>query len=142
MYHRIVVPTDGSATAEAAMDHAIDLAERYEAGIHVLHVIDSWQYDTSIDSAVEPLRERGQEYVERLAETASDETVPITTAIEIGRPARHILGYVDEHDADLIVMGTRGRGGLPDRLLGSVTNYVVTHAAVPVHVVPPADEDT
>lgn len=142
MYDRILVPTDGSATAEAAMEHAIDLARRYEADVHVLHVIDSWQYDTSIESAVEPLRERGDEYVERLAETASDDASPITTAVEVGRPARHILAYVDEHDINLVVMGTRGRGGLPHRLLGSVTNYVVTHAAVPVHVVPPADRDT
>ncbi|WP_369335372.1 universal stress protein [Halostella sp. PRR32] len=39
-------------------------------------------------------------------------------------------------------MRTRSRGGLPQRLLGSVTNYVVTHAAVPVHVVPTADQKT
>jgi nucleotide-binding universal stress UspA family protein len=124
------------------MEHANDLARRYEADVHVLHVIDSRQYDTSIESAVDPLRERGEEYVEQLVETATDVTTPITTAVEIGRPARHILAYVDEHDVDLVVMGTRGRGGLSHRLLGSVTNYVVTHAAVPVHVVPPAEENT
>jgi nucleotide-binding universal stress UspA family protein len=39
------------------------------------------------------------------------------------------------------VIGTRGRGGLQHRLLGSVTDYVVTHAAVPVHVVPEPDRD-
>ena len=55
MYDRILVPTDGSATAEAAMEHANDLARRYEADVHVLHVIDSRQYDTSIESAVDPL---------------------------------------------------------------------------------------
>jgi nucleotide-binding universal stress UspA family protein len=41
MYNRILVPTDGSATAEAAMERANDLAKRYEADVHVLHVIDS-----------------------------------------------------------------------------------------------------
>ena len=85
------------------MEHANDLAKRYEADVHVLHVIDSWHYDTSIESAVEPLRERGEEYVEQLAETATDVTTPITTAVEVGRPARHILAYVDEHDIDLIM---------------------------------------
>jgi nucleotide-binding universal stress UspA family protein len=142
MYNRILVPTDGSATAEAAMEHAVDLATRYEADIHVLHVIDTLQYDTSIESAVEPLRERGEEYVEQLVKTVPDTTISITTEIEVGRPARSILAFVDEHDIDLIVMGTRGRGGLPRRLLGSVTSYVVTHAPVPVHVVPPADQKT
>lgn len=140
MYNRILIPTDGSATAEAAMDQAVDLAGKYDASIHVLHVIDSWHYDTSIESAVEPLRERGEEYVQPLVETAAGSDISTTTAIEIGRPAHEILEYVDEHGIDLIVMGTRGRGGLPRRLLGSVTDYVVTHADVPVHVVPAAEE--
>lgn len=141
MYDRILVPTDGSATAEAAMAHALDLAERYGADVHVVHVIDSWAYDTSIESAVAPLRKDGEEYVERLLEAAAGSDVPVTTAVEVGRPARHVLEYADAHDVDLVVMGTRGRGGLPRRLLGSVTDYVVTHADVPVHVVPAADRD-
>ena len=140
MYARILVPTDGSETAEAAMTHAIDLGERYDADIHVLNVINSWRYDTSIESAVEPLREEGEEAVERLADVAADADVTVTTAVEIGNPAAHILEYVDEHGVDLIVMGTRGRGGLPRRLLGNVTQYVTTHASIPVHVVPPATE--
>lgn len=141
MYTRILVPTDGSATADVAMEHAIDLAEKYRADIHVLHVINSWQYDTSIESAVEPLRKESNEYVQRLSETATDTDTSVTSAIEIGKPAHHILEYVDEHDIKLIVMGTRGQGGLPRRLLGSVTDYIVTHADIPVHVVPTAHEE-
>lgn len=141
MYNRILVPTDGSATADAAMEHAIDLAEKYNADIHILHVINSWQYDTSIESAVEPLRKESNEYVKRLSEAAMDVDIPVTSAIEIGKPAHHMLEYVNEHDIELIVMGTRGQGGLPRRLLGSVTDYIVTHADVPVHVVPTAHED-
>jgi len=140
MYERILVPTDGSATAEAAMEQATALATTFDAEVHVLHVIDTRRYDTSIESAVEPLRERGEEYVERLAEIAGAADVPFTTAIELGRPAHRILEYVTEHDLDLVVMGTRGRGGLPLRLLGSVTDYVVTHADVPIHVVPAVGE--
>jgi len=140
MYERILVPTDGTATAEAAMEHALDLARRYDADVHVLHVIDDWRYDTSIESAVAPLREEGEAYVERLEAAATDASVPVTTAVELGKPGQDVLDYVGDHDVDLVVMGTRGRGGLPRRLLGSVTQYVVTHAAVPVHVVPPTDE--
>jgi nucleotide-binding universal stress UspA family protein len=139
MYARILVPTDGSPTADAAMAEAIELAGAFDAEINVLHVIDSRQYDTSIESAVAPLEAEGEAYVERLEETAADADVPVATAIRVGRPARLILEYADEHDVDLVVMGTRGRGGLQHRLLGSVTDYVVTHAAVPVHVVPTRD---
>jgi len=139
MYERILVPTDGSGSAVAAMEEAIDLATPGSTEVHVLHVVDAWRYDTSIESAVEPLREEAEPFVERLAGMAEDAGLPVTTAIEVGRPAHHVLEYADAHDVDLIVMGTRGRGGLPRRLLGSVTQYVVTHADVPVHVVPAAE---
>jgi len=136
MYDRILVPTDGSQTASAAMSAAVEIASRDGAEIHVLNVINTRYYDTSIDSAVEPLRERGERYVDALAELAADADVSVTTAIELGRPARVILEYVDDHDVDLVVMGTSGRGDLERRLLGSTTEHVVTHADVPVHVVP------
>lgn len=138
-YRRILVPTDGSETASVAMEAAVELAVTFSADVHVLHVVDSWRYDTSIESAVEPLREEGEALVERLVELAEAADVPVTAAVEVGRPAHHVLEYADEHDVDLIVMGTLGRGGLPRRLLGSVTQYVVTHASIPVHVVPSAE---
>ena len=140
MYDRILVPTDGSGSAARAMAEALDLAEQSGATVHVLHVIDSRFYDTSIDSAVEPLRNEGEEYVEDLAAMAEDAGVDVTTAVEVGRPARRILEYVSDNDVGLVVMGTRGRSELSRRLLGSVTKYVVTHADVPVHVVATVDE--
>lgn len=141
MYELILVPTDGSATAEAAMEQAIALATTFDADIHVLHVIDSRRYDTSIESAVEPVRERGEKYIQRLVEIAADAETPLVTAIEIGRPAHQVLEYVTDHDIELIVIGTRGQGGLPRRLLGSVTDYIVRHADIPVHVVPATERD-
>jgi len=136
MYDRILVPTDGSKTAGAAMSAAVEFASRDDAEIHVLHVINTRYYDTSIESAVEPLREEGERYVDSLAELAAGAGVTVTTAVELGRPARAILAFVDDHDVDLVVMGTSGRGDLERRLLGSTTEHVVTHADVPVHVVP------
>ena len=140
MYSNILVPTDGSGSAAGAMAEALDLAEQSGATVHVLHVIDSRFYDTSIDSAVEPLRNEGEEYVEDLAAMAEDAGVDVTTAVEVGRPARRILEYVSDNDVGLVVMGTRGRSELSRRLLGSVTKYVVPHADVPVHVVASVDE--
>jgi nucleotide-binding universal stress UspA family protein len=67
--------------------------------------------------------------------------VPSTTELALGRPARAILSTVADRDVDLVVIGTRGAGGLPRRLLGSVTTYVVTHADVPVHVVPATTDE-
>lgn len=138
MYKRILVPTDGSEHAEAAVDHALDLAEKYDADVHAVHVINTRRYDTSIESQVAPLRRKGKKYLRRVEEATTGSDVPVTTAMEMGRPGRALLEYADGHGVDLVVMGTRGRGGLPRRLLGSTTNYLVTHADIPVHVVPPA----
>jgi len=141
MFERILVPTDGSRTAETAMAQALDLAAAHGSAIHVLHVVDAWRYDTSIESAVDPLRAEGERFVDRLARTAGDGETEVTTAVEVGRPAQGILAYADEHGIDLVVIGTRGKGGLPRRLLGSVTDYVVTHAEIPVHVVPARNDE-
>ncbi|WP_318568330.1 universal stress protein [Salinigranum marinum] len=139
MYDRILVPTDGSPSAEAAMDHALALAEAFDAELRLLYVINTRRYDTSIESAVDPLEREGERCLDRLVAAAGETDTPITTDIELGRPARTLLSSVDAHDVDLVVMGTRGEGGLPRRLLGSVTEYVVTHADVPIHVVPSVD---
>jgi len=138
MYDRILVPTDGSETATAAMREAVALAARDDAEIYVLTVINTRTYDTSIESAVEPLRKRGEGFVDNLAALANDAGVTVTSAVELGRPARTILDYATDHEVDLVVMGTTGRGGLERRLLGSTTEYVTAHAEVPVHVVPAA----
>lgn len=141
MYDRILVPTDGSPTATAAMDEAIALAERDDAAIHVLTVINTRAYDTSIESAVDPLRERGEGFVDDLATRATEAGVPVETDVVLGRPARTILRDAEDHDVDLVVIGATGHGGLERRLLGSTTEYVTTHAAVPVIVVPTAGRD-
>lgn len=140
MYERILVPTDGSENADAAMEHALALATEHGAEIHLLHVINTRRYDTSIESQVAPLRTKGNRYIEHHVEAAAETDVTLTTAMELGKPAATILAYVEEHGVDLVVMGTRGQGGLARRLLGTTTNYVVTHADVPVYVVPAGTE--
>ena len=137
MYDRILIPTDGSENAEAAMEHALDIATLHGAELHVLHVINTRRYDTSIESQVAPLRRKGSQYIERLVEQAAETSVSLTTAMELGTPAATILEYAGEHDVDIVVIGTRGHGGLARRLLGSTTRYVVANADVPVFVVPP-----
>lgn len=98
MHDRILVPTDGSETAQSVMDHALDLAVTYETDIHLLHVINTRQYDTSIESQVAPLRRKGRTYLDQLEERAEDTDIDVSTAIEVGRPAQEILTYADAND--------------------------------------------
>ena len=145
MYDRIVLPVDGSDEAMAASDHAIDLADKYDATLHVLHVVDTRAYDAEgiTQTVIEPLETRGERAVESVAEIAADRGLDrVETAVIQGEPHETILEYVDDHDIDLLVMSTHGRTGVKRYLLGSVTEKTIRTAPVPVHVVRVAEDDT
>ncbi|WP_058366701.1 universal stress protein [Haloparvum sedimenti] len=144
MYDNILVPTDGSPASDAAIDHAIDLAKRYDARVHALYVVDGAAYSTLEAGAqvvVEALEKEGEEATERVAEAATDAGVETVTTVTTGTAYRSISDYVAENDIDLIVMGTHGRRGLDRYLLGSVTERVVRTSDVPVMTVRQSDED-
>lgn len=134
MFDRVVVATDGSESVERAIDVGLDVADRFDAEVHAVTVIDT----TEVDSAPQTLREEYRVALESQAETALDrvssrEDAPaITTAIREGRPETEIRAYTREVDADLLVSGTRGRHGEHRPLLGSVAEHLVRSASVPV----------
>lgn len=125
----------------SATEHAINLAGTHDARLHVLYFIDALRYDTSIESAVEPLEEEGEAVVDRIVESAERAGVNVTSTIEIGRPTELIVEYAVEHDVDLIVMNTRGSVGIYELLRGSVTSAIIRRSEVPVYSVPLDDVD-
>lgn len=136
MYDDILFPTDGSESAEGAFEHVLSLAERYDARIHVLYVVNTNYSDVGATgrTTITSLRERGESVVEEAKRRATAEGIDVVTRIEEGDPYREVLEYAAE-SADLIVMGTRGRSGIDRYLLGSVTEKVVRTADVPVFTV-------
>ncbi|QHS16422.1 universal stress protein [Halopenitus persicus] len=144
MYDQILVPTDGSPAANAAIDHAIDLAKRYDARIHALYVVDGSAYSTleaGSEIVLEALESEGEEATDRVAEAAAEAGVETVTSVVNGTAYRTITEYVDDNAIDLIVMGTHGRQGIDRYLLGSVTERVVRTADVPVLTVHKNDDD-
>jgi len=144
MYSEILVPTDGGPASEAAIEHAIDLADRYDARLHALYVVDGAAYSTleaGAEIVVEALEAEGEEATERVADAAADAGVECVGSVTSGTAYQSIRDYVGEHDIDVVVMGTHGRKGLDRYLLGSVTERVVRTSDVPVLTVrQPADE--
>lgn len=134
MYNQIVIPTDGSDAAERAAGKALDFAEHYGADVHAVYVVDTTIYDLqdAPRSIVGLLKEGGQEAVEAIADDARERNLPVTADVLRGIPEEEIRDYVDGVDADLLVMGTRGRGAGPDRLLGSTTARVLRRTETPV----------
>jgi nucleotide-binding universal stress UspA family protein len=135
MYSDILVPTDGSDAAEAAVNHAVRLASNHDARLHGLYVVDSGSYATmEIGSAMitDALRTEGERSVGVVADAAAAAGVDAVTDIVEGPIADGVLDYAADHGIDLIVMGTHGRSGLDRYLLGSVTERVVRSSTVPV----------
>ncbi|MGQ4555867.1 universal stress protein [Halobellus sp. GM3] len=144
MYDRILVPTDGSECADRAVDHAIDIASQYGAELRVLSVIDARDMShsapaISIEQVEKALRERAESVIGDVADRAEEAGVSVITAVEPGIPDDVVVEYANEHDCDLIVMGTHGRTGLERYLLGSVTERTVRRADVPVLTVRQTD---
>ncbi|WP_224448565.1 universal stress protein [Haloprofundus salilacus] len=145
MYDSILVATDGSGPSEAAVDRALDLAQRYGATLHAISIVDTRVY-TDVDVRSEPvldtLEEQSQNAVDAVAEAsaAADADVPVVTDVVHGSPASGIVDYATEHDVDLVVVGTHGRHGVRRVLLGSVAERVVRNAPVPVLTVGGGDE--
>jgi len=132
----ILCPTDFSEPSRAATEYALELARRFDARLQLLFVVENpVLYSPALGGYVPKAED-----LERFAQTALDNWVlPDDAAgIEIerrwvhGHPYAQIVGEAREHDVDLIVMGTHGRGFLPHLLLGSVAERVVRYAPCPV----------
>lgn len=139
MYDQILVAVDGSEHARTAVTHAIDLADRYDATLHALYVIETrTAYDNAIidpDERREVLREDGESELADVRERATAAGVEVQTAIEEGAPPEEILAYLDEHDIDAVCMGERGQSDFKTVLLGSATETVIHETDIPVIVV-------
>jgi nucleotide-binding universal stress UspA family protein len=137
MYDNILVPTDGSEYADHATEHALSLAERFDATVHALRVVDiamlAGPFNAGgVDTAfVDRVRKQARTDIERVENRWG---VPDRFRGEVrdGTPSTTILSYVDEHDIDLVGMGTHGRTGLRRFVLGSVTEHVLRASSVPV----------
>jgi nucleotide-binding universal stress UspA family protein len=137
----ILVPTDFSETADAALGYAKRLAGRVGASVHLLHVFrDPYAPALYVPEVYAPVpietRERAlNEARARLAERlTADEEVYFrgTRTLVAGLAANQIAKYAADHGMTLIVMGTHGRRGVSHLLLGSVAEHVVRTAPCPV----------
>ena len=153
MYEHILIPTDGSDVAELAVEHALDLAERYDAEVHALYVVDIDSVNLGLGTEkvdrlkqgrfdeMEELKSKANEATGVVAARGAERDVNVIEHVAGGRPHTVIADYADDHGMDLIVMGSHGRAGVRRALLGSVTERTLRSTHVPVLVVDYLDED-
>lgn len=148
--HRILVPTDFSEPAHAALKWATTLAKEFDSRVHLLHVVpEPYAYPWGTELSSLPLNEilsQSEEAArQRLGELAAETGLPadrLATTAVVGTPVDQVIALVKEEKIDLVVLGTHGRGPVGHFLLGSVAERVVRRSPVPVLTVhgdlPPA----
>ena len=139
---RILLATDGSPHAELAARTAVDLAEKIGARLHVVAVGRTFPtavYDVYAEARSEDLRREAQEILDEQVRKIEEAGGSVAIAhLRMGeRRDEAIVHLAEEIDADLIVIGSRGFGGMKRALMGNVADSVVRHAHCPVLVVRP-----
>jgi nucleotide-binding universal stress UspA family protein len=134
--HTILAATDFTAASERPLEYAGELARRFAARLHVIHVLEE-PFPTASEVYVAELPEfrerRRVDARRRLDEIVAALTdVAATSDIPTGNPAAQIVQSAAAIGADLIVIGTHGRGALAHLVMGSVAERVVRTAPVPV----------
>src|SRR5215216_80692 len=143
---KILLATDGSEEADLALQTATDLAKSTDSQLHIVYIeAASYVFPTTDWETFggEELPTRLDEVAKEAAKTKVDEQVQKVRATDgeiagaharVGFPDAEIVDLAEELGAGLIVMGSRGLGGLRRTLLGSVSDSVVRHAHCPVLV--------
>ena len=126
---KILLATDGSKDAELAASTAIELANKTGSELHVVHIVDLVS-SVVLDEA--EARELLDALVKRLEDAGS---VSAQAHLSEGVPAAEIVALGEDIDAGLIVVGSRGLGGVRRALMGSVSDAVTRHAHCAVLVV-------
>lgn len=129
---RILCPVDFSAFSDSAVGYASTLAQEAGAKLYLVHVDESQvPYDAGYAGYIPQLDPEAIK--EKLAEVqptlAGIETEHVMLS---GRAADALVDFANDHDIDLIVMGTHGRTGVARLVMGSIAEAVVRHAACPV----------
>jgi len=139
MYDDILIPTDGSHGANAALEHGIEIASQWDATLHALYVVDTRVARSG--PLLETLRDEGQRAVREVEVAGTQAGLTVVTEISEGNPHEEILVYVSEHGIDMIIMGTHGRTGIDRVVMGSVAERVVRRSPVPVLTVRGEEQD-
>jgi len=140
MIKKILLATDGSANSRKALGFAVDMASRYDAELHVLHVIQNMEVPLEVleyISAEEIEDSPASFYLEKIGKKIIKQSENeckingcenVYTIVLRGDPADMIIEVAKDKQMDLIVLGSRGLRGVKGRLLGSVSRKV-SHAS-------------
>jgi nucleotide-binding universal stress UspA family protein len=136
---KILCPVDFSKPSEAALEHAEELARRFEADLVVLHVVEPVLYPVAYGlppvapvNYEETAKTAAQAALGPLVEPLAGRGVRVRTLVDSGTASMRICDLARDESCDLVVLATHGYTGLKHVLLGSTAERVVRHCACPV----------
>jgi nucleotide-binding universal stress UspA family protein len=135
MIKNIPVPTDGSIHAKKAIDYACNLASKYGATVHLMHVIHKSEIPEGLDRYIEVekieaprekvLKKIGDGIIKAgLTEAKARGVEDVKSSVVIGDAAEKIVEFAKENGVDMTIMGSRGLGAMKGILLGSISSKV------------------
>jgi nucleotide-binding universal stress UspA family protein len=136
---KVLVPTDFSDGARQALRYGMSFAKEYGAELVLLHVVENLTVGYASDLFPVPMAEVFQEIsgyakteLAKLGEEARGRGLAVQEQVVQGKPSAEIIRFASEHEIDVIVLGTHGKGMLDQALFGSTTERVVRRAPCPV----------
>ena len=140
VFSNILVAIDGSKAGEQAFVCAVEVAALYSAKLHVVYVIETGLFsslpaDNTVEIMYSALEKEGEEVLAKARTLAKERGVPLATSIQQGHAGNEIVNLAEQQKADLIVVGSHGKSKADRLLLGSISNYVVTHGTITTLVV-------
>jgi nucleotide-binding universal stress UspA family protein len=143
MFRHLLVPTDGSPLSAKAAQAAVNFAKEVGARLTALSVAEPFPYSALSESAFLPdqtrfekqMQDHARRYVEDVAELAAAAGVPCDTRVALSfSPYEEIVRTAEELGCDAVFMASHGRKGLNRLFVGSETQKVLAHTALPVMV--------
>jgi nucleotide-binding universal stress UspA family protein len=147
-FSKIVVGVDGSEESMKAAEYAISIAKLYNAELNAITVLTSdigYIYSSpGVESPPLTVKEiillagdEAKKWFDEIKEKANKKGIQLKTEYIVAKKSllNTILEYVEEHNINLVVVGTRGRSGIKKMLLGSIASGLVTYSPCPVLVI-------
>jgi nucleotide-binding universal stress UspA family protein len=146
VYKRILLPLDGSSLAEQAIPHAVAQAQRLDAELIILRVVERFdenvqKYSSSIELVEKDKLDFVKESLKKIAAEIREQGVKVRTVALLGRPYVKIIEFAESEQVDLVVICSRGRSGFSRWLMGSVADRIIRGIKIPVLVVRAQEPD-
>ena len=140
MYSKILVAIDGSKASEKALGIAVDEARLHNAKLHAIYIVETGLFsslpaDNTVEIMYRALEKEGDLVLAKARAYAAERNIPLNTHMKQGHAGNEIISAARQQEADLIIVGSHGKGQADRLLLGSVSNYVITHGDISAMVV-------